>query len=53
MGTVGLGGPLRLEKGSIWILDASAGTVGGAHYVPPLRRQRLPDLPGLTSVEAG
>jgi hypothetical protein len=44
---------LRLEKGSIWILDASAGTVGGAQYVPPLGRQRLPDLPGLTSAAAG
>jgi phosphohistidine phosphatase SixA len=52
-GRVSLGGPLRLEKGSIWILDASAGTVGRAHYVPPLRRQRLSDLPGLTSAEAG
>jgi 8-oxo-dGTP diphosphatase len=53
MGSVSLGGPVRLEKGSVWILDASAGTVGAAHYVPPLGRQRLPDLPGLTSAEAG
>ena len=53
MGSVSLGGPLRLEKGSIWILDASAGTVGAAHYVPPLRLQRLTALPRLTSAEAG
>jgi phosphohistidine phosphatase SixA len=53
VGSVPFDGPLRLEKGSIWILDPSAGTVGAAHYVPPLRRQRLPDLPRLTSAEAG
>jgi hypothetical protein len=53
MGSVSLGGPLQLEKGSIWILDAGAGTVGAAHYVPPLRRRHLPDLPRLASAEAG
>jgi hypothetical protein len=35
-----LGGPLRLEKGPVWILDASANEVGAAHYLPPLRRKR-------------
>ena len=53
VGSVSCDGPLRLEKGSIWILDVSADTVGAAHYVPPLRRKRLPDLPRLTSAEAG
>ena len=53
VGSVRLDGPLRLEKGSIWILDVSAGKVGAAHYVPPLRRQRLTGLPRLTSAEAG
>ena len=50
---VSLGGPLRLEKGSIWILDAGAGTVGAARYVPPVRLQRLTDMPRLASAEAG
>ena len=53
MDRVSLGGPLRLEKGSIWILDAGAGTVGTAQYVPPLRPQRLPDLGRLPSAAAG
>ena len=53
VGSVGFDGRLRLEKGSTWILDTSGGKVGTAHYVPPLRRQRLPDLPRLTSAEAG
>jgi 8-oxo-dGTP diphosphatase len=53
MGRVPFDGPLRLEKGSIWILDVSAGTVGAAWYVPPLRRQRLTDMDRLASVEAG
>jgi phosphohistidine phosphatase SixA len=53
MGSVSLGGPLRLEKGSIWILDVGAGTVGAAHYVPPLRLQSLTDMHRLASAEAG
>jgi hypothetical protein len=53
VGSVSFDGPLRLEKGSIWILDTSADTVGAAHYVPPLRRQRLTDLRRVTSAEAG
>jgi phosphohistidine phosphatase SixA len=34
VGSVGFDGRLRLEKGAVWILDAGAGTVGAAHYVP-------------------
>jgi phosphohistidine phosphatase SixA len=52
-GSLRFDGPLRLEKGSIWILDPSAGTVGAAQYVPPLRPQHLPDLGRLPSAEAG
>ena len=52
-GSLRFDGPLRLEKGSIWILDAGVGTVGAARYLPPLRRQRLADLPRLSSAEAG
>jgi broad specificity phosphatase PhoE len=53
MGSVSFYGPLRLEKGSIWILDVRADTVGAAHYVPPLRLQRPTDMHRLTSAEAG
>jgi phosphohistidine phosphatase SixA len=52
VGSVRFDGPLRLEKGSIWILDGGAGTVGAAFYVPPLRRKRHPDLHRLASAEA-
>ena len=53
VGSIGFDGRLRLEKGSTWILDASGGKVGAAHYVPPLRCKRLPDMPRLTPAEAG
>ena len=40
-GSVRLNGPLRLEKGSTWILDLAAGPEGAARYLPP-RRARHP-----------
>ena len=40
-GSVRLDGPLRLEKGSTWILDLAAGLEGAARYLPP-RRVRHP-----------
>jgi phosphohistidine phosphatase SixA len=53
VGSVHFDGPLRLEKGSTWILDASAGRVGAARYLPPLRLKSHPDLRRLASAEAG
>jgi phosphohistidine phosphatase SixA len=52
VGRVSLGGPLRLEKGSIWILDPSAGTVGAARYLPPLRPP-APACPASTHLGRG
>lgn len=40
-GSVRLDGPLRLEKGSTWILDLAAGPEGATRYLPPRRARRL------------
>jgi phosphohistidine phosphatase SixA len=40
-GNIHLDRPLRLEKGSTWILDLAAGPEGTARYLPPLRARRL------------
>jgi phosphohistidine phosphatase SixA len=51
-GSIRFHGPLRLEKGSIWILDLAASRGGAARYVPPLRvgppadAHRLQSAPG-------
>ena len=36
-GSIRFDGPLRLEKGSTWILDLVGARGGAARYVPPLR----------------
>jgi phosphohistidine phosphatase SixA len=45
-GSVSFDGLLRLEKGSVWILDPSTGEVGAARYLPPLRLKRPAGSPG-------
>jgi phosphohistidine phosphatase SixA len=50
---IGFGGPLRLEKGSVWVLETSAGKVGAVRYLPPWRRQRLDGQQLLLPAEAG
>jgi phosphohistidine phosphatase SixA len=42
-GSVRLDGPLRLEKGSTWILDLAAGPQGAARYLSPRRVGHLAD----------
>ena len=39
-GGIRLDGPLRLEKGSTWILDLAMGPEGAARYLPPVRAAR-------------
>jgi phosphohistidine phosphatase SixA len=39
-GSIRIDGPLRLEKGSTWILDLAAGPEGAARYLPPVRAKR-------------
>jgi phosphohistidine phosphatase SixA len=53
VGSVRLDGPPRLEKGSTWILDASTGKVGVAHYLPPRRRKRPAAMPRPGLAQAG
>jgi hypothetical protein len=52
-GSVRLDGPLRLEKGSTWILDPTAGSEGAARYLPPRRFKQPADGPRLGSAAAG
>jgi phosphohistidine phosphatase SixA len=52
-GSVRLGGPLRLEKGSIWILDLAARPEGAARYLPPRRVEQPADAQRLRSAAAG
>jgi hypothetical protein len=52
-GNVRLDGPLRLEKGSTWILDLAAGPEGAARYLPPLRVLRPAEDHRLRSAAAG
>jgi phosphohistidine phosphatase SixA len=40
VGSIRIDGPLRLEKGSTWILDLAAGPEGAARYLPPVRAKR-------------
>ena len=35
-GSIRIDGPLRLEKGSTWLLDLAAGPEGAARYLPPV-----------------
>jgi phosphohistidine phosphatase SixA len=51
-GSVRLDGPLRLEKGSIWILDLAAGPDGAARYLPPRRVKQPADGQRLGSAAA-
>jgi phosphohistidine phosphatase SixA len=53
VGRVSLGGPPRLEKGSTWILDASTGKVGVAHYVRPRQSKRPAAMPRPGLAQAG
>ena len=39
-GSIRIDGPLRLEKGSTWILELAAGPEGAARYLPPVRAKR-------------
>jgi broad specificity phosphatase PhoE len=38
-GGIRFDGPLRLEKGSTWVLELTAGPEGAARYVPPVRER--------------
>ena len=51
-GSVRLDGPLRLEKGSTWILDLAAGPEGAARYLPPRRVKHPADGQRLGSAAA-
>jgi phosphohistidine phosphatase SixA len=51
-GSIRLDGPLRLEKGSTWILDL-AGPEGAARYLPPVRASRPADGHRPASAVAG
>jgi phosphohistidine phosphatase SixA len=53
VGSVRLDGPLRLEKGSTWILDLAAGPEGTARHLPPVRAGRPADAHRLRSAAAG
>ena len=52
VGSLRFQGPLRLEKGSTWILEP-AGEVGVARYLPPLQVTRPADDHRLKSTAAG
>ena len=52
-GGIRLDGPLRLEKGSTWILDLAMGPEGAARYLPPVRAARPADGHQLRSAAAG
>jgi 8-oxo-dGTP diphosphatase len=52
VGSVRRDGPPRLAKGSVWVLDASAGPVGAARYLPPPRCPRVADLQQPSTAEA-
>jgi phosphohistidine phosphatase SixA len=51
--SVRFGGPLRLEKGSTWILDLAAGPDGAARYLPPLQVELPSEDHRLRSAAAG
>jgi phosphohistidine phosphatase SixA len=51
--SIRLDGPLRLEKGSTWVLDLAAGPEGAARYLPPMRARRPADGQRLRSAAAG
>jgi phosphohistidine phosphatase SixA len=53
VGSVRFDGPLRLEKGSTWILDLAAGPNGSARYLPPLRVEHPAEDHRLRSAAAG
>jgi phosphohistidine phosphatase SixA len=52
-GSVRLDGPLRLEKGSTWILEVGSARVGAARYLPPRSARRPGDGPWLRSAATG
>jgi phosphohistidine phosphatase SixA len=52
-GGIRVEGPLRLEKGSTWILDLTAGPEGAARYLPPVGAGRPADAHRLRSAAAG
>jgi phosphohistidine phosphatase SixA len=52
-GSIRLDGPLRLEKGSTWILDLAAGPNGAARYLPPVQVQLPTGGHRLRSATAG
>lgn len=52
-GGVRLDGPLRLEKGSTWVLELTAGPEGTARYLPPVRAGRPAGGHRLRSTAAG
>lgn len=52
-GSIRLDGPLRLEKGSTWLLDLTIGPEGAARYLPPVRAARPADSHQLRSAATG
>ena len=52
-GSVRLHGPMRLEKGSTWILNLAAGPEEATRYLPPLRVERPADGQRLGSAATG
>jgi phosphohistidine phosphatase SixA len=52
-GSIRLDGPLRLEKGSTWILEVGSARTGAARYLPPRRARHPADGQRLGSAAAG